>query len=272
MAKPRRKQTYTPALLENLRHRYEETDESVVDIGASIARSHTFVRSLAREHGWTRYEPPPLDLTPAAKLAAEAARLAAESRAAGHGAPSTLPPRSGGEGRFALREQGEPGWGDASTMEKPEAAEPPPPPTPDPSPPLAEPTGGGETDAAPVDLSNLAPDARMARLSEMARALDFQLALLRQKQAQPQRGEDTKAINAEVKNFAATCALIEHQLSDLARGRSTPLPNETHDDIPEDIDAFRLRLAANIEAFLQRRPDIGDGDADAADGHDPARL
>jgi hypothetical protein len=111
----------------------------------------------------------------------------------------------------------------------------------------------------------------MARLSQMARALDFQLAHLRQKQAYPQRGEDNKAINAEVKHFAATSALIEHQLSELQNGRTTPLPNETNDDIPEDIDAFRLRLAAKIEAFLDRRPDIGDGDADAGEGRGPAR-
>ena len=115
-------------------------------------------------------------------------------------------------------------------------------------------------------MANLAPDARMARLSEMARVVDFQLAVLHQKQAHPQRGEDTKVINADVKNFAATCALIEHQLRDLQRGRSTPMPDNANDDIPEDIDAFRLRLAAKIEAFLERRPDIGDAGEDAGEG------
>jgi hypothetical protein len=102
------------------------------------------------------------------------------------------------------------------------------PPSPDPSPPPADLAGGGEstpaaaTDAAGAgaDLSNLAPDARLARLSEMARVIDFQLMLLRHKQAHPQRGEDTKAINADVKNFAATAALIEHQLQKLEGDRS----------------------------------------------------
>jgi hypothetical protein len=161
------------------------------------------------------------------------------------------------------------------------------PPSPDPSPPPADLAGGGEstpaaaTDAAGAcaDLSNLAPDARLARLSEMARVIDFQLALLRHKQAHPQRGEDTKAINADVKNFAATAALIEHQLQKLEGVRSTPMPNQGHDghnddnndDIPEDIDAFRLRLAAKIEDFLHRRPDIGDGDPPADQGRGPAR-
>jgi hypothetical protein len=119
----------------------------------------------------------------------------------------------------------------------------------------------------------------LARLSEMARVIDFQLALLRHKQAHPQRGEDTKAINADVKNFAATAALIEHQLQKLEGVRSTPVPDQAHDghnddnndDIPEDIDAFRLRLAAKIEDFLQRRPDIGDGDRPADQGRGPAR-
>jgi len=240
MAKPRRRQAYTPALLENLRFRFEQTDESVLDIAASFARSHTTLRKLAREEGWTKFVPPPLDVSPAARLAAEAAQLNNLSRRPVEGgASSTLPARAP---RASLAGGGE--------------TEPPPPPP---------------TTTSAADLSVLAPDARMARLSEMARVIDFQLALLRQKQAHPQRGEDTKAINAEVKNFAATAAIIEHQLRDLQNGRSTPLPNETNDDIPEDIDAFRLRLAAKIEAFLERRPDIGDGDEDPGEGHRHAR-
>jgi hypothetical protein len=263
MAKPRRKQACTPELLANLRFRYEETAESIVDIARSIARSHTYLRALAQEHGWVKFAPPPLDLTPAARLAAEAAKLAEEtgrlvlsSRATecNEGDPGPLR-RSDHEmpGRMGPRLRGDDK--DASAT--------PPPPTPDSSPP----PGDGAPDA---DLANLVPDARLRRLNEAARILDLQLALLRQKQALPQQGEDMKQINAEVKSLAATAALIEHQLRDLAHGRSTPMPENDHDDIPEDIDAFRLRLAAKIEAFLERRPDIGDGDEDGGAGHDPA--
>jgi hypothetical protein len=284
MAPPRRKQAYTPALLENLRFRFEETPESVVDIAASVPTSHTTLRHLARAQGWTKFKPPPLDLSPAARLAAEAGKLAAEAgkfaaeagrqgAEADMSAPSfSLPPRSGGEGRLGVREHGEAGWGDASAIESGAREETPPPPTPDPSPPLAEPVigpaqegrtrwlaGGGET----PDLSNLADDARKARLSEMARGLDVQLALLRQRQAYPQRGEDRRTINAEFNRLAATAAIIEHQLEKLEGGRGAAVPDTSHDDIPEDIDAFRLRLAAKIDAFFERRPDIGDGGADA---------
>lgn len=275
MAKPRRRQEYTPALLENLRFRFEQTDEPIVAIAASISRSHTTLRLLAREQGWTKFVPPPLDLSPAAKLAADAEMLAAEAEklaeggeAARHGTSSTFPPRSGGERSLGVREHDEARWGVSAEIEKAEGAKnaAPPTATSDPSPPLAEPAGGGEKD---VDLSNLAPDARMARLSEMARGLDIQLAVLRRKQAYPQDGEDTKAINADVKSLAATCAVIEHQIEKLEGRRSTPVPDNSHDDISEDIDTFRLRLAARIEAFLERRPDIGDDHADEGRGRDP---
>jgi branched-chain amino acid transport system ATP-binding protein len=53
------------------------------------------------------------------------------------------PPRSGGEGRFASRMRGEPGWGGFIVSRLGQL-----PPTPDPSPPLAPLAGGGEN--APV--------------------------------------------------------------------------------------------------------------------------
>lgn len=267
MAKPRRKQPYTPALLENLRFRFEQTDESVVDIAASIPRSHTTLRKLARELGWTKFVPPPLDLSPAAKLAAEAGRLAAEA-----GRPAAEAARKSAlSSRATECNEDDPGPirrsdHEASGLVGPRLR------GDDREETACAPQDEEEAAGALADLSNLAPDARLARLSEMARVVDFQLAVLRQKQAHPQRGEDTKAINADVKNFAATSALIEHQLRDLQSGRSTPLPNETNDDIPEDIDAFRLRLAAKIEAFLDRRPDIGDDDADADRRRGPDRA
>jgi hypothetical protein len=124
MAKPRRKQEYTPALLENLRFRFEQTEESVVEIARSVSKSHTTLRTLARDLGWTKYQPPPLDLTPAARLAAEAGQFAAEAGqfAAEVGrradASSTLSPRSGGKGRLDMLQHGEAGWGLPSKLIK----------------------------------------------------------------------------------------------------------------------------------------------------------
>jgi hypothetical protein len=261
MARPRRRQACTPALLEDLRYRYEETDESMIDIAATVARSHTYLRGLAREHGWTRYAPPPLDLSPAAKLAAEVAQLAEEgAAAAGRLALSSRATEcnEGGPGPIRRGDHETPGrMGPRLRGDDEEESAP-------------SPEGGGDA-ATEADLSNLAPGARLARLSEMARGLDFQLALLRRRQTQPQLNEDRRAVNAEFNHLVATAAIIENKLHDLQNGRSTPLPTETHDDTPEDIDAFRLRLAAKIEEFLQRRPDIGDGDADPGQGRDQAR-
>ena len=79
MGKPRQKQTYSPELIENLRFRFEETGEPVRTIAVSVPMARTTLYALAQERGWTRFVRPPLDLTPAARLAAEAGKLAAEA-------------------------------------------------------------------------------------------------------------------------------------------------------------------------------------------------
>ena len=284
MAKPRRKQEYTPALLENLRYRFEQTEESVVDIARSVLKSHTTLRTLARELGWTKYQPPPLDLTPAARLAAEAGKLATASL--------SLPPRSGGEGQLGVREHGEAGWGAAFEIATTEAATCAAPPTPDSSRPLtafagegekkaASPsdlafadrgeearaalTGEEEADAAFPDLSNLAPDARMARLSAMVRLLDLQIAKLHQRQALPQSEHEMKEINAELNKLVAAHSHIEHALGVMQLGRPVESPRNDDDDIPEDIDAFRLDLARRIKEFVRSRAGGGDAATDRAD-------
>ncbi|HEY5278265.1 MAG TPA: hypothetical protein VIJ67_00790 [Pseudolabrys sp.] len=263
MAKPRRKQEYTPALLENLRYRFEQTEESVVDIARSVLKSHTTLRTLARDLGWTKYQPPPLDLTPAARLAAEAGKFAAEA-----------------------------GWGASVEIEKTDAASSAQPSTPDPSPPLTAFAGGGEkkaaspsdlpfadrgeearaaltgeeeADAAFPDLSNLAPDARMARRSAMVRLLDLQIAKLHQRQAFPQSEHEMKEINAELNKLVAAHSHIEHALGVMQLGRPAESPRNDDDDIPEDIDAFRLDLARRIKEFVRSRAGGGDAAADRAD-------
>jgi hypothetical protein len=72
-----RRYIYTPELLADGRRRYEQTDHRVIDIAADFGiHPTTFQRMANREH-WVRYVPPPRDLSPSARLAAEAAALEA---------------------------------------------------------------------------------------------------------------------------------------------------------------------------------------------------
>jgi hypothetical protein len=56
----------------DLRHRYEQTPESIDSIARFAKLSHQTMRRYAEEGQWIRFVPPPLDIPEAAKLAARA--------------------------------------------------------------------------------------------------------------------------------------------------------------------------------------------------------
>ena len=64
--------TYTPELLANGRYRYERTDESLISIASDFGVHRNTLRALVDREGWVRYKQPPRDLSPAAKLLAQA--------------------------------------------------------------------------------------------------------------------------------------------------------------------------------------------------------
>ena len=70
-----RRITYTPEGLAELRRLYEETPQSDVAVAKSYGISAPTLRAKAKEQGWTKYKPTPIDIPPAVRLAAEAARL-----------------------------------------------------------------------------------------------------------------------------------------------------------------------------------------------------
>jgi len=264
MGKPRQKQTYSPELIENLRFRFEETGEPVRTIAVSVPMARTTLYALAQERGWTRFVRPPLDLTPAARLAAEAGKLAAE---AGRPAAENLsrrpevPSRSDGlEGPvtqrpFEARLRRAPQGDGADELS---------PPSPDPAPPLEEPAGGVEQEA---DVSNLEPQERRARLSGMARLIDHQLALLHRRQALPQTEHERKEISIEAAKLNAALSQTEHQLQDLDRGHNARTAIAGDDSRTMDIDERRLLLAQRIREFARsRRGGEDDAAADAPAG------
>ena len=248
------------------KRRYETTDESVVDIAAGSGFEETLVRRTAKKEGWVRYKRPPLGLSPAAKLATQAERLAGfASRRDEDGASSTLPPGSGGEaGREAPVE-----------IEKTEAAARASPPTPDPpslrfggqdpSPPLASLMGGGEKDAAVAFDGDIKAAAR-----ELIAAIRAQIA-------------EIEALRAGLKTTGRRPTQASRAAHDLAMlsgavQRLQPISNgaraqvDDDDDVYEDVDELRRRVAAKIQAFLDRRPDIGVAPGSGADGAEEDRA
>jgi hypothetical protein len=67
-----RRRIYTPEFLAYARQRFEQTEDSLVDIGQDLGISSESVRLLGKRENWKRYVPPPHGLPPAVKLAAQA--------------------------------------------------------------------------------------------------------------------------------------------------------------------------------------------------------
>lgn len=71
----RKKRQYTPELLENCRHRFEETTQSLETIALACRISTRTVGRLAQQHAWVRYSPEPLDVPAVTRLRERAAAL-----------------------------------------------------------------------------------------------------------------------------------------------------------------------------------------------------
>jgi hypothetical protein len=101
---------YTPELIAELRHLYEQTPQTCDRIAATGRISRPTLRVLAQRQGWTRFTHRPLDLSPAVKLEArlaEAEKLRANRDAAPPAADPSPPLASlagGGESSAAAPE------------------------------------------------------------------------------------------------------------------------------------------------------------------------
>jgi hypothetical protein len=62
-----RRRIYTPEFLAYARQRFEQTEDSLADIGQDLGVSSESVRLLAKREGWKRYVRPPHGLPPAVK-------------------------------------------------------------------------------------------------------------------------------------------------------------------------------------------------------------
>ena len=247
-----RRLNITDELKANIRQRYEHTSESLATMAADLGCTGQTVCNLAKREGWVRYEAPPRDLSPAAKLLARAEKLAGQGAAA-----LSLPPRSGGEGRppELAQQATADGVGGIDGVQEP--------PTPDPSPPFAARMGGGEENAArAVDVEQITDTAEA--LHEAARKLLADVEASRAQLAgMPQSPIDQERTARTLANLTATLQKLTPLRCRVAHSES-PTDN-AYDDMPADLDEFRRELARRIRIFVEGRRARRDAGAVSAD-------
>jgi hypothetical protein len=228
--------TYTPELLANMRYRYEETDETITSIAADFGVPRTTFRRLANDNGWVRRRSLARDLSPAAKLLAQAQKLKKEDR------------------KNDARDDAE-GITDLSPVE---AAK-------------LEPEPLNSTDAAGAeeDSGQALPPFGDSILRLHAAVLE-ELAAVEGMRARLKR-EPQKPTDAE--RTARTLSTLTETLQKLRRLQSELQGNETDndDDMPADIDEFRGELARRIREFVASRTARGDAAGPAAPPLDPVQ-
>jgi hypothetical protein len=95
-----RRWTYTPELLAYVQYRFEQTEDSLADIGLAVGISKETVRVLAIDKHWKRYVRPPHGLPPALKrsMQAEVPDHQAQEPYSAQGGGAAVSPQAEGEG------------------------------------------------------------------------------------------------------------------------------------------------------------------------------
>ena len=255
-----RRGRYTPELLADTRRRYEQTPERAALIAADLGCHVMTLHKLAKRESWVRYRPPPRDLPAHARLARAAEELEGRMR----GDASTLPPRSGGEGRIAIAENDcTSGWGASCEIAIPQDGEVPPPPSDPPSlrsgaakpsPSFPAQMGRGE-EAVPVQSAGPPPDV-VQTIDRLEREVNAQIDLIERarlaRQAQPPTRYEAAQIASVLASLAATLERIR-RLRAGAPFPAQPVTTRDDDDLPADLDEFRRVLARRIAAVLAER-------------------
>lgn len=245
--------TYTPELTEHIRYRLEETAEPVKDMAADLGIHPSSLHRLAKRLGWVRRNlPPPRDLSPALRLfeaaRAETARVLGEGLARA-GEPSEQPARALDDGRAGSSLRSPPLGGAASgERERAERGE-------------REPPDIGERESTAVAAT--APP-ELSTLERLERAVVAELATVEAMRAR-YGPEPEKPRDAE--RTVRTLGLLTQTLQQLLRLRiaaagapqSVSGQSPYDDDMPADIDKFRLDFARRIREFVKSR--TGDGGA-----------
>ncbi|MGH6769697.1 MAG: hypothetical protein ACRECO_11830 [Xanthobacteraceae bacterium] len=218
---------YTPGLIAHVRHRYENTDDTLAKIAADCGVSERGVHRMRDREGWTRRsDRPPRDLPPAMQALKEATALLATRHCERSDSAAT-------------------------------------PMTPTPTLPLS---GGGSTQSAPLgtrDTASPPGDGISNAVERIERLVEQELTA--EEAVRAQLGPLPRP-PAEAERSARTLAVLTqtlHALQRLRCGLSPDSGSTDDDDMPRDIDEFRHELARRIDAFVASRTERRDADGDS---------
>jgi len=230
---PRR---FTEAAIENMRFRYEETDEPQQSIADDYGIHRKTLDRIAKDNEWKlRKHRLPHDIPPAFRIEAEAERAL---RAQEEARLETAVSLSGEPSTAHTRESGNP---ESDTPSLPHRV------------PASAAMNGEKVD--PTE-----PQGREAQLplaDRLEQAVEKELAAIERKRRL--LGLRPESI-ADGERTARTLASLTETLNKIRRLRcpetpvvNAPTPDNYEYDMPADIDEFRLALARRIENFVRSR-------------------
>jgi hypothetical protein len=283
--------TYAAELLAHVRHRYEATPEPVPLLAADLGILPTSFYRLARDRAWVRRNDlPARDVPPAMQILEEAKALEVggsvavvdTADVAPDGAASYLAPLAGREpapdlirGRPPERSEG--GRVRGSSRES-ELGEIPPHPNPLPCVRAFTPVFAGlcgERERAEFATPVPSPDAistppLLSTIERLERAVLAELATIEAMRAAlgtlPQKPPGAARTVRALSMLTQTLQHLQRLRASAALA-AKPIARNDHDDdddMPADLDEFRLDLARRIDAFVESRSRLADA------GNDPA--
>ncbi len=219
---------YTEEFLAAARHGYENTDQPMRELARELGIGITTLSTLAEKNGWAKRSKRRRGLPPAMQLLAEAQALA---KASAHSRASGNPEEELGP-RFRGDEREESALPPSLLSEKM-------PPTPDPSPPVAALLGGGEKSAPSRQ------DLYVMLEHILAQLITAEAAAVGNGIRSPQSARTLATLTAAMRALNRT------------DGAASPHagPTDDDDELPRDLDEFRVALARRIEAVFANETD-----------------
>jgi hypothetical protein len=211
---------FAPELVAHVRHRYEQTDDTLAKIAADCGISERTVNRWRDRDGWARRSERVRDVPPAMRALQEATALLAR------------PP--------AATEDGAVGWAKRSVPTIP-------------SPHVEAPHDGVRVGTAPSAPLPTLPETAPSAIERIERLVEKELAA--EEAVRAQLGPLPRP-PADAERAARTLATLTQTLHALARlrcGQPPDLGSDDDDDMPRDIDEFRRDLARRIDAFVASR-------------------
>ena len=221
-----------------IRYDYEHTDRPIADICAEHGISDGTLRDRVRRWNWTRRRAPIPHEGPPSVVRIEQPPQTVATIETAIPTPDPSPQAGGEQAEPAARVV--PGWGGEQ-------------------PALAAPIASSRDANAPAESDPAAIAPRLQ--SAVARVLPAIEATIAKLAAGPKRPREMEQTARALGTLTRTLRELNALLSQHA-----PHAANEYDDMPEDIDAFRERLARRIEAFMELRSDetFEDEPADAA--------